>query len=80
MIKNGQSRDTGNTGHTRYKTMTIKTKQTKNNKQKRKNTNTIQKAKKISNMDPTKNNKGYLQCLFTEKVDSLIAASICHQI
>ena len=54
MIKNGQSRDTGNTGHTRYKTMTIKTKQTKNNKQKRKNTNTIQKAKKISNMDPTK--------------------------
>jgi hypothetical protein len=38
--------------------MTIKTKQTKNNKQKHKNTNTIQKTKKISNMDPTKNNKG----------------------
>jgi hypothetical protein len=30
----------GNTGRTRYQTMTIKTKQTKNNKQKHKNTNT----------------------------------------
>jgi hypothetical protein len=38
VIKNGQSRDTGNNGNTRCKTTT----------------NTTQKTKKMSNMDPTK--------------------------
>ena len=38
-IKNGQSRDTGNIGHTKHK---------KTNK-------TYQKTKKMSNTDPTKN-------------------------
>ena len=42
-IKNRQSRDTGNIGHTRHRAKTNKTK------------NTTQKTKKMKNTDPTKN-------------------------
>ena len=41
-IKNGQSRETANTGHTRHRTKTTTTK------------TTTQKTKKISNTDPQK--------------------------
>jgi hypothetical protein len=56
------------------------TKQTKNNKQKQKNTNTIQKTKKISNMDPTKNNKGKKQhntLQKTKKIGSMDLGLFC---
>jgi len=43
-IKNEQSRDTGNIGHTRHRTKANKTKK-----------NTNKKAKKKNNTDPTKN-------------------------
>ena len=42
-IKNGQSRDTGNIGHTRHKT-----------KKQNKKQNTTQQAKAINNTNPTK--------------------------
>jgi hypothetical protein len=44
-IKNGQSRETGNIGHTRHRTKTSKA------------NNTIQKTKNMSNIDPTKNRR-----------------------
>ena len=43
VIRNGQSRETGNIGYTRHRTKTNKTK------------NTTQKTRKMSNTDPTKN-------------------------
>ena len=42
VIKNGQSRDTGNNGYTRHRTKTNKTR------------DTTRETKKMSNMDPTK--------------------------
>jgi hypothetical protein len=46
VIKNRQSRETGNIGYTRHRTKT-----NKNEKQH----NTTQKTKKMSNTDPSKN-------------------------
>jgi hypothetical protein len=46
-IKNGQSRETGNIGYTRYGTRTSKTK------------TQHRKPKKMNNMDPTEN-RGFL--------------------
>ena len=56
-MKNGQSRETVNTGHIRHgqSRETVNTGHIKHRMKTNNNKNTTQKTKKMNNMDPTKN-------------------------
>ena len=56
-MKNGQSRETVNTGHIRHgqSRETVNTGHIRHRMKTNNNKNTTQKTKKMSNMDPTKN-------------------------
>ena len=58
-MKNGQSRETVNTGHIRHgqSRETVNTGHIRHRMKTNNNKNTTQKTKKISNMDPTKNRR-----------------------